>query len=104
MKGYGQFCPIAKASEILTERWTPLILRELICGSTRFNDLRRGVPLMSTALLARRLKSLEEQGVIERRPLPSGRGADYLLTDAGRELEPIVMAMGEWGRAGPAAA
>lgn len=97
MKGYGQFCPIAKASEILTERWTPLILRELICGSTRFNDLRRGVPLMSTALLARRLKSLEEQGVIERRPLPSGRGADYLLTEAGRELEPIVMAMGEWG-------
>lgn len=97
MKGYGQFCPIAKASEILTERWTPLVLRELICGSTRFNDLRRGVPLMSSALLSQRLKSLEAQGLIESRPLPSGRGSSYHLTEAGRELEPIIMMMGEWG-------
>ena len=67
MSGYGQFCPIAKAAQILAERWTPLVLRELICGSTRFNDLRRGVPLMSSSLLSQRLKFLEQEGVIERR-------------------------------------
>ena len=97
MTGYGQFCPIAKAAQILAERWTPLVLRELICGSTRFNDLRRGVPLMSSSLLAQRLRFLEREGVIERRPAPSGRGFAYQLTDAGRELEPLIMMMGEWG-------
>jgi DNA-binding HxlR family transcriptional regulator len=97
MKGYGQFCPIAKAAEILTERWTPLVLRELICGSTRFNDLRRGVPLMSSSLLSRRLKFLEQEGVIERRPARAGQGFEYHLTEAGRELEPLIMRMGEWG-------
>lgn len=97
MKGYGQFCPIAKAAEILAERWTPLVLRELILGSTRFNDLRRGVPLMSPSLLAQRLRRLEEEGLIERRPAPSGRGFTYHLSEAGRELEPLIMKMGEWG-------
>lgn len=97
MSGYGQFCPIAKAAQILAERWTPLVLRELICGSTRFNDLRRGVPLMSSSLLAQRLRFLEREGVIERRPARSGRGFAYHLTDAGRELEPLIMMMGEWG-------
>ena len=97
MKGYGQFCPIAQAAQILTERWTPLVLRELICGSTRFNDLRRGVPLMSSSLLSQRLKSLEQAGVIERRRAPSGHGFEYHLTEAGRELEPLIMSMGEWG-------
>ena len=97
MKGYGQFCPVAKAAEILAERWTPLVLRELTCGSTRFNDLRRGVPLMSSALLCQRLKSLEQEGVIERRAAASGRGHEYRLTDAGRELEPLIRTMGEWG-------
>jgi DNA-binding HxlR family transcriptional regulator len=97
MSGYGQFCPIAKAAQILAERWTPLVLRELICGSTRFNDLRRGVPLMSSSLLSQRLKFLEQEGVIERRQAPSGRGFEYHLTDAGRELEPLIMMMGEWG-------
>jgi DNA-binding HxlR family transcriptional regulator len=97
MKGYGQFCPVAKAAEILTERWTPLVLRELICGSTRFNDLRRGVPLMSSSLLSQRLKFLEQEGVIERRTARAGRGFEYHLTDAGRELEPLIMRMGEWG-------
>lgn len=62
MKGYGQFCPIAKAAEIVAERWTPLVLRELVVGSTHFNDLRRGVPLMSSSLLSRRLKRLEMEG------------------------------------------
>jgi DNA-binding HxlR family transcriptional regulator len=97
MKGYGQFCPIAKASEILAERWTLLVLRELILGSTRFNDLRRGVPLMSSSLLSQRLKFLERQGVIERRPARAGGGFAYHLTAAGRELEPVIMQLGEWG-------
>jgi DNA-binding HxlR family transcriptional regulator len=97
MSGYGQFCPIAKAAQILAERWTPLVLRELICGSTRFNDLRRGVPLMSSSLLSQRLKFLEQEGVIERRQAAAGRGFEYHLTDAGRELEPLIMMMGEWG-------
>jgi DNA-binding HxlR family transcriptional regulator len=97
MSGYGQFCPIAKAAQVLAERWTPLVLRELICGSTRFNDLRRGVPLMSSSLLSQRLKFLEQEGVVERRQGASGRGFEYHLTDAGRELEPLIMMMGEWG-------
>jgi DNA-binding HxlR family transcriptional regulator len=98
MKGYGQFCPVAKAAEILAERWTPLVLRELTCGSTRFNDLRRGVPLMSSSLLSQRLKFLEQEGVIERRRARSGRGYEYHLTDAGQELQPLIRTMGEWGQ------
>jgi DNA-binding HxlR family transcriptional regulator len=97
MKGYGQFCPIAKAAEIVAERWTPLVLRELVVGSTHFNDLRRGVPLMSSSLLSRRLKRLEMEGVVERRPAPTGHGWEYHLTSAGRELEPLIMMMGDWG-------
>jgi DNA-binding HxlR family transcriptional regulator len=97
MSSYGQFCPIAKAAQILAERWTPLVLRELICGSSRFNDLRRGVPLMSSSLLSQRLRFLEREGVVARRPARSGRGFEYHLTDAGRELEPLIMMMGEWG-------
>ena len=68
---YGQFCPVAMASEVLTERWTPLVVRELLCGSTRFNDLRRGVPLMSPALLSKRLKTLERVGVVDARAAAS---------------------------------
>ncbi len=98
MKGYGQFCPVAKAAEVFAERWTPLVLRELTCGSTRFNDLRRGVPLMSSTLLSQRLKFLEQEGVIERRRAPSGRGYEYHLTDAGQELQPLIRTMGEWGQ------
>ena len=97
MKGYGQFCPIAKAAEIFTERWTPLVLRELVVGSTHFNELRRGVPLMSSSLLSQRLKRLEMEGVVERRPTPTGHGWEYHLTQAGRELEPLIMMMGDWG-------
>ena len=66
MLDYGQFCPVARASEVFGERWTPLVVRELLCGSTRFNDIRRGVPRMSTTLLTQRLRKLEEIGVIER--------------------------------------
>lgn len=96
--GYGQYCPIARAAEILTERWVPLIVRELCCGSTRFNDLQRGVPRMSPALLSRRLKELERAAIIEIRPAPTGRGSEYRITDAGRELFPILEAMGAWAQ------
>ena len=67
MKGYGQFCPVAKGAEVFAERWTPLVLRELLCGSMHFSDLHRGVPLMSRSLLSLRLKQLEEIGVVERK-------------------------------------
>ncbi len=96
-RGYGQFCPIALAAEILAERWMPLVIRELLCGSVRFNDLQRGVPRMSSALLARRLKELQFAGIVERR-----RGArstaEYHLTQAGRELFPVVEKMGLWAQ------
>jgi DNA-binding HxlR family transcriptional regulator len=98
MKGYGQFCPVSKAAEILNERWTILIVRELLCGSRRFNDLRRGVPLMSPSLLSHRLRELQEYGVIERRRRGASRGGEYHLTPAGEELRPIVMSFGEWGQ------
>jgi DNA-binding HxlR family transcriptional regulator len=96
-QGYGQFCPIALAAEILAERWTPLVVRELLCGSVRFNDLRRGVPRMSSALLARRLKDLEFAGIVERRRGERGN-AEYHLTASGRELFPIVEHMGNWAQ------
>ncbi len=93
--GYGQFCTVARGAEIVCERWTPLVVRELLCGSKRFNDLRRGVPRMSTSLLARRLQTLEEAGVIRR--VTSGKITEYRLTEAGEELRPIIMALGHWG-------
>jgi DNA-binding HxlR family transcriptional regulator len=93
--GYGQFCTVARAAEVLCERWTPLLVRELLCGSRRFNDLRRGLPRMSTSLLARRLQTLEAAGVIRR--TAAGKVWEYGLTDAGEELRPIVLALGHWG-------
>jgi len=96
-RGYGQFCPIALASEVLAERWTPLVIRELLCGSVRFNDLQRGVPRMSSSLLARRLKELQFAGIIERRRGENG-GWEYHLTPAGRELFPVVESMGLWAQ------
>jgi DNA-binding HxlR family transcriptional regulator len=95
-EGYGQFCPVAKAAHVLTERWTPLVVRELLCGSRRFNDLRRGVPQMSPTLLSARLRALEAAGVVEKRR-ERGRN-EYLLTQAGEELRPIVVQMGVWGQ------
>ncbi len=96
---YGQFCPVAMASEIVCTRWTLLVLRELISGTTRFNDLRRGVPRMSPALLSQRLKELEEAGVILRKPSRRDAGVqEYHLTEAGRELAPIVESLGAWGQ------
>ena len=93
--GYGQFCTVARGAEVLCERWTPLVIRELLCGSRRFNDLHRGVPRMSTSLLARRLQTLESAGVVKRAAV--GKVWEYSLTDAGEELRPIVMALGHWG-------
>lgn len=98
MSTYGQFCPVALASEILTRRWTPLVIRELLCGSTRFNDLRRGVPRMSPSLLSKRLDDLVEAGVVTRRSAPDGDHDEYRLTRAGRELQPIIEGMGVWGQ------
>ena len=96
---YQQFCPVAMAAEILCTRWTVVLLRELLAGSTRFNDLRRGVPRMSPALLSQRLKDLETDGIICRTPSPSESGVfEYHLTEAGRALEPLVEAFGVWGQ------
>ena len=80
MKSYGQFCPVAKAAELFCERWTPLIVRDLAAGASRFSELQRGVPLMSPALLSRRLKQLEAEGVVERRRSSSGKTWTYHLT------------------------
>jgi DNA-binding HxlR family transcriptional regulator len=97
--GYKQFCPVAMASELLCTRWTMVLLRELVAGSTRFNDLRRGVPKMSPTLLSQRLKELEAAGVIERRVLKSEKRVfEYHMTEAGKDLGPIVEAMGFWGQ------
>jgi DNA-binding HxlR family transcriptional regulator len=83
---------------LFCERWTPLIVRDLAAGATLFSELQRGVPLMSPTLLSRRLKQLEAEGIVERRPKPKGRGATYRLTEAGREFVPLVEALGVWGR------
>lgn len=95
---YKQFCPVAMAAEILCTRWTVIVLREMMAGSTRFNDLRRGVPRMSPALLSQRLKELEQAGIVVRKKGSDGSLFEYHLTRAGQELEPIVMAFGVWGQ------
>jgi DNA-binding HxlR family transcriptional regulator len=97
--GYQQFCPVAMAAEILCTRWTIVVLREMFAGSTRFNELRRGVPRMSPALLSRRLKELEEAGILARAKSESDSGVfEYQLTESGRELQPLVEAFGIWGQ------
>jgi DNA-binding HxlR family transcriptional regulator len=95
---YGQFCPIAKASEIFATRWTPLIVREMMTGAHSFNDIHRGVPLISRAVLVARLRELEDHGVIERRPRSAdGAGHEYWLTPAGEGLRVVMHALGQWG-------
>ena len=97
--GYKQFCPLAMAAEVLCTRWTMLVLRELVAGSTRFYDLRRGVPRMSPTLLSQRLKDLEAAGIVGRNEVKSEKGVfEYHLTEAGKELSPVVEAMGFWGQ------
>ena len=95
---YGQFCPVAMAAEIVCSKWTPLVLRELLSGSTRFNDLRRGVPRMSPTLLSKRLKELEEAGVISARAADGTAVAEYRLTPAGEDLRELIMSLGRWGQ------
>ncbi|MEL6874652.1 MAG: winged helix-turn-helix transcriptional regulator, partial [Pseudomonadota bacterium] len=94
---YGQFCPIAKATEILGEKWTILIVRELLIGGRRFNELQRGLGDISPALLTSRLKSLEEQGMIVRRKLQGQKGFEYYPTEACEALLPVLVHLGEWG-------
>jgi DNA-binding HxlR family transcriptional regulator len=95
MSTYGQFCPIAKAMELLDERWTLLVVSELLRGSAHFNDLRRGLPRMSPALLSKRLKSLTRAGVVER--VETEGRTSYTLTPCGQELAGVVGALGAWG-------
>ena len=96
---YKQFCPVAMAAEILCTRWTVVLIRELVAGSVRFNDLRRGVPRMSPALLSQRLKELETAGIVCRTPSSTEPGVfEYQLTTKGRELEPLVEGFGIWGQ------
>jgi DNA-binding HxlR family transcriptional regulator len=95
---YNQFCPVSMAAEIICSRWTLLVLRELVLGSTRFNELRRGLPSMSPALLSKRLKDLEAAGIIMRVAGKRDSGVlEYRLTEAGNELRPIIEAIGVWG-------
>ena len=90
-RGYGQYCPISRAVEVLGERWSLLIVRDLLVGTSRFNDLARGLPGLSRSLLSQRLRQLERAGILAK------EGSDYVLTPAGRDLEPIVFGLGEWG-------
>jgi DNA-binding HxlR family transcriptional regulator len=94
---YGQFCPIARTSEVLTERWTPIIVRNLLNDCRTFTEIRQGAPGISTALLAQRLDALERHGILKRTPNKTGRGATYRLTAAGQDLRAVCDAMGQWG-------
>jgi DNA-binding HxlR family transcriptional regulator len=94
MPDYGRFCPVALGTEVLGDRWTPLVVRELLLGNTRFNDIARGLPGISRSLLTQRLRHLERVGVLERWPV--GGAAEYRLTPAGKDLEQIVFALGRW--------
>ena len=96
MEGYGEFCPVSLAAEIFARRWTPLIVRELLAGSSRFNDLRRGMPNITASVLSRRLHELETAGIVERRQ--DENGARYVLTPVGQQLRPVVEQLGLWGR------
>jgi DNA-binding HxlR family transcriptional regulator len=97
MRTYGQYCPIARTSELLAERWTPIIIRNLLTGCRTFGELLDGAPGISKALLAQRLELLEDHGILTRQPSPSGRGGRYTLTQKGQALKGVTDAMGAWG-------
>jgi DNA-binding HxlR family transcriptional regulator len=97
-QAYGQFCPVALASEVLAERWTLLIVRELLAGARRFNDIRRGVPRLSATLLKQRLQTLEAAGIVEHSHSGDAQASSYGLTTSGLALRPIVLGIGEWGQ------
>ncbi len=94
---YKQFCPVAKAAEVLGERWTLLILRELLLGSTRFSDLQRANSQISPTILTKRLNELQDFGLLVKKTIPQQRRTEYQLTPAGRELMPVIVSLGEWG-------
>jgi len=98
VSGYGDFCPVARASEIFAERWTPLIVREIVNGRHHFSEIHEALHRISPSVLGERLRELEDKGVVERRANPSGRGSTYHLTATGRELKPIIDALGAWGQ------
>lgn len=97
MMKYGQFCPVAKALDVLGERWTLLIVREMLLGSSRFGALQRGLPNISPTMMSKRLSELETAGLIARKRIPGQRGFEYFLTEAGGELEEVVQRLGVWG-------
>ena len=97
MQKYKQYCPVSRAAEIFADRWTPLIVRELMLGSHRFNAIERGLPGISRSLLASRLRDLEQAGVVERLPGSQPKVAEYHLSEAGRELRAVVETLGAWG-------
>lgn len=94
---YGQFCPIAKATEIIGEKWTLLIIRELLMGGSRFNELQRGLSLISPTLLSRRLDSLAEHGLVVKKKIPGQRGHEYFPTESCQALLPVIRGLGDWG-------
>jgi DNA-binding HxlR family transcriptional regulator len=98
MNGYSTYCPIAKAAEILAERWTLLLVRDLLLGACHFNDFRRSIPLITPAMLSKRLRTLEEVGIITRKVAANASRLEYRLTEAGSELKPFVEAAGAWGQ------
>lgn len=95
--GYNQFCPIAKGMEVLGEKWTLLIVRELIMGSTRFNEFQRGLPSISPTLLTKRLSAMEEDGLLFKKRIPGQRGFEYFPTQACQDLFPVIEQIGIWG-------
>jgi DNA-binding HxlR family transcriptional regulator len=96
MAQYADYCPITSGVEVLGDRWTPLVIRELMVGATGFNEIHRGIPRISRTLLAQRLRVLERRGLVSRAPGPPGRPGSYTLTPAGESLTPIVWAIGHW--------
>lgn len=96
MSHYGAFCPVQLAAEVVADRWTPLIIRELVLGNTRFNDIARAMPGISRSLLVQRLRHLERKGVLQTWPSPAGRGNEYHLTPAGKDLERVIDSLGRW--------
>src|SRR6186713_2081546 len=96
MGDYNRYCPVSMGTDVFADRWTPLIVRELVLGNTRFNDIARGLPGISRTLLVQRLRHLERKGVIEVWPASSGRGNEYRLTPAGKDLHGVIDALGRW--------
>lgn len=97
MRTYRQYCPIARAAEVVAERWTPLLVRNMLWGAATFSEIARGVPTMSRSMLIRRLKELERAGVITVAPKPRGQGSTYTLTAAGRDLAGVIDGLADWG-------